>query len=655
MSDEFDTYDEFKDLPSNDEKGNTSDLDEYGVWIKKKPTALEEQSSSEILVPTGDSNNMDDKLSIEEDKDEVAFDFDGLAEEKSIEDVTNNNDNSESLDDIDMSDFFTDFENDTNNDMEVKEDEMSLKMDLNFDTMDSYVEDKKEDNFDEMFNEVESTSENQDALQSTNTEATEDIDVNDFLSTSNSSQSSNEEAEIPSSSIENEDIDLNVEVDEAQDLTNISKIEDEESIIIPQSNLDDEKEEDKEEVSKPIVIKNTVVEPENMDEIREENRKILGENEENEKESDNYESSSSEEKSVKNFNDVQALANELTQDTSNLPCDSVIHSGVISVAGLDKVTELLTEMAKELVSIKEEISSLKMNVPHSNESFVSDDIIGSNTHKNDENEDAGFFKDEDTDEAISLTGDELNNILITADFTEDDAKDKNNELTENDETATFSEEKNENNGDVASCEVCEVEATFDDENEFEADKKELDFDDIALENSKLDDFVIPEELDYDMLNRETEAEDIDNSPNTAEGKDMSYLDEKAESIDSDISTDEVSVEIPETQDIDISVKSIDENVDASNKESLSTEEKIIDNAVSSNEDDINVNEDVVKGTSSMEEKEDELPSNIKKDVKSVLSYMDQLLESLPEEKMKEFAESEYFEMYNRLFSELGIS
>ena len=183
----------------------------------------------------------------------------------------------------------------------------------------------------------------------------------------------------------------------------------------------------------------------------------------------------------------------------------------------------------------------------------------------------------------------------------------------------------------------------------------MDFDDIALENSKLDDFVIPEELDYDMLNRETEAEDIDNSPNTAEGKDMSYLDEKAESIDSDISTDEVSVEIPETQDIDISVKSIDENVDASNKESLSTEEKIIDNAVSSNEDDINVNEDVVKGSSSMEEKEDELPSNIKKDVKSVLSYMDQLLESLPEEKMKEFAESEYFEMYNRLFSELGIS
>jgi len=52
---------------------------------------------------------------------------------------------------------------------------------------------------------------------------------------------------------------------------------------------------------------------------------------------------------------------------------------------------------------------------------------------------------------------------------------------------------------------------------------------------------------------------------------------------------------------------------------------------------------------------EEIPTNIKKDIKSVLSYMDQLLESLPEEKIKEFAESEYFEMYHRLFSELGIS
>ena len=35
--------------------------------------------------------------------------------------------------------------------------------------------------------------------------------------------------------------------------------------------------------------------------------------------------------------------------------------------------------------------------------------------------------------------------------------------------------------------------------------------------------------------------------------------------------------------------------------------------------------------------------------------MDQLLESLPEEKIEEFAKSEYFDTYKRLFDELGIS
>jgi len=45
---------------------------------------------------------------------------------------------------------------------------------------------------------------------------------------------------------------------------------------------------------------------------------------------------------------------------------------------------------------------------------------------------------------------------------------------------------------------------------------------------------------------------------------------------------------------------------------------------------------------------------LKKDVTSVLSYLDQLLEALPEEKIREFAQSEYFETYKRLFDELGL-
>ena len=50
----------------------------------------------------------------------------------------------------------------------------------------------------------------------------------------------------------------------------------------------------------------------------------------------------------------------------------------------------------------------------------------------------------------------------------------------------------------------------------------------------------------------------------------------------------------------------------------------------------------------------ELPENLKQEIRSVLSYMDQLLESLPEEKIQEFARSEHFEVYKRLFEELGL-
>jgi hypothetical protein len=50
-----------------------------------------------------------------------------------------------------------------------------------------------------------------------------------------------------------------------------------------------------------------------------------------------------------------------------------------------------------------------------------------------------------------------------------------------------------------------------------------------------------------------------------------------------------------------------------------------------------------------------LPGNFRKELKQVLSYMDQLLESLPEEKIEEFAQSEYFDTYKKLFKELGLT
>jgi hypothetical protein len=54
------------------------------------------------------------------------------------------------------------------------------------------------------------------------------------------------------------------------------------------------------------------------------------------------------------------------------------------------------------------------------------------------------------------------------------------------------------------------------------------------------------------------------------------------------------------------------------------------------------------------EEGESIPSHLKQELKTVLSYMDQLLESLPDEKIEEFAKSEYFDTYKKLFKELGL-
>ena len=56
-----------------------------------------------------------------------------------------------------------------------------------------------------------------------------------------------------------------------------------------------------------------------------------------------------------------------------------------------------------------------------------------------------------------------------------------------------------------------------------------------------------------------------------------------------------------------------------------------------------------------EESFTEIPPNLKSELKSVLSYMDQLLEALPEDKIQEFARSEHFEVYKKLFEELELN
>ena len=49
-----------------------------------------------------------------------------------------------------------------------------------------------------------------------------------------------------------------------------------------------------------------------------------------------------------------------------------------------------------------------------------------------------------------------------------------------------------------------------------------------------------------------------------------------------------------------------------------------------------------------------LPEDMREDVKSVLSYLDQLLDALPQEKVEEFAHSQHWTVYKKLFEDLGL-
>jgi hypothetical protein len=97
--------------------------------------------------------------------------------------------------------------------------------------------------------------------------------------------------------------------------------------------------------------------------------------------------------------------------------------------------------------------------------------------------------------------------------------------------------------------------------------------------------------------------------------------------------------------------------DPSMSDSL-TEEKI--NYLHEDENAVNDTAETVQEIENDEPEEqaeetDEIPTDLKRDIKSVLSYMDQLLENLPEDKIAEFAKSEQFTTYKRLFSELGLA
>lgn len=334
------------------------------------------------------------------------------------------------------------------------------------------------------------------------------------------------------------------------------------------------------------------------------------------------------------FDDISAVENELS--------DFAPETGDIGMATNDKSTELLMHIAEELAGIKNELSVLKSELAHFKAIPTATDSGSESTDAAATSDASGFFADDDPDEAIALTGDELNNILITADFTEE----KSEEITD---------EKADTVPDEA-----EISLSIDESPVAEAD--------IPVE-ADYTEHEIPETLPdsvFEIPNLDADTE-ITVGPVTKVDEDMSYLEESDTSIPdmNDVAIDEPDLEIIDFDDEKLEEPELDEfNIDLSEIEQDYPAEQMVPKEENFEESIMETpvieQEDVSIPESPVSEPQKQtgvttLPVDLKDEIKSVLTYMDQLLESLPEDKIEEFARSEHFEVYKKLFEELGIS
>lgn len=302
-----------------------------------------------------------------------------------------------------------------------------------------------------------------------------------------------------------------------------------------------------------------------------------------------------------------------------------------------QMTAIFSQIVGELSSLKTEIASLKNEFQNLKNNNAISSIEPPAAEEN-----SGFFSNTDEDDTIALSTDELDNILNTADITEAPA-----ESVSTDSFETIADE----------APVTETEEELDDEIQPDAELPEEGLLGSVenIQDLPDEDFDDNTDLSVDFSDNqlvEPALDEIDYSTNTdtAEGTEL---------------PDEISV--PKTDDILVESSSSD-FMDSVATDSLSTEEEPIDASLAAEDfEEINKAEPTINETLTDEkldylsrspqeqESTESIPKDLTSEIKSVLSYMDQLLENLPEEKIAEFAKSEQFDTYKKLFKELGLA
>ena len=411
--------------------------------------------------------------------------------------------------------------------------------------------------------------------------------------------------------------------------------------------------------------------------------------------------------------------------------------------------ELLEKIVSDLSGLKDEINALKNDLAELKEKNTLDNISsgqndGEQPAENEielpvqsepAEEPGGFFNSDEEDDTIALSGDELSNIVSNADFTEETAEpdtqyDESTEETVTEEqpeqelpedfSADFSNDTpfggiedtvipdeepdsglsmdiNEEILEEPNLDDIETNADIPEEIEIpkvddiaETQDEEPTLDDILVESSSTDfmdsvtdstnmqpDIEITEPVEPELAEEEAaitkeEADDITSeySADTAENTEPVLDEDAALELPEESSSDAENTAEESTDDIfnETAIEDAQHTQDAMMND-IMNEAPSVDNALSEenvdylskdntvlSDDEAAVAESEPEPSAETEQTDtSDLPSDIKEDVKSVLLYMDQLLENLPEDKIMEFAKSEQFTTYKKLFNELGLS
>ncbi len=398
------------------------------------------------------------------------------------------------------------------------------------------------------------------------------------------------------------------------------------------------------------------------------------------------------------FEDLDALESELASVSASASKPQAASSEILS-----RIEDELRSIRADLTQLRGELSGMRK--PGA-EPAVAAPAAGTESQ-------SGFF-DEDEDETIALTGDELDNILNTAEITEESAEtapvDEPLDLTEIGEGTPESSPQDDILGLESADIPLETEGSLETNGNREASQTdiealteglpaELELEDLSAETAtpapaalseglpELDLEGIPEietiedkgveassePGDLETLDLEEEvgelepleaaelpkgsseradepSGDVDLEALAAEAQELESDDTAAPVEDLDLGelepvADEPARNAPSQAEIEIPFESESTGRDA---EPMALADEVLE------VEEVPADEGASRHAPAAKEGAAAIPDDLKDEIRTVLKYMDHLLEALPDEKIQEFAKSDYFVMYKKLFEDLGL-